>query len=73
MAEAKGDLMDRQIDHLITTVRIAQDLLPRNTVEGKDINHRLNIAIDEVIRARSRQDYIKSNAERGIRTIPMQG
>lgn len=73
MAEAKGDLMDRQIDHLITTVRIAQDLLPRNTVEGKDINHRLNFAIDEVIRARSRQDYIKSNAERGIRTIPMQG
>jgi len=58
--------MDRQIDHLIVTARLAIDLLPRNTAEGKDISRRLELAIDEVIRTKAKDDYIRSSQERGI-------
>ena len=60
--------MDRQIDHLIVTARLAIDLLPTYAPEGKDIARRLELAIDEVIRTKAKQDYIKSSQERGIPT-----
>jgi hypothetical protein len=69
---AENCVIDSKVDHLIVMARLAQDLLPVNTIEGRDISRRLSVAIDEVIRTRSRQTYIKSNAERGIQTIPMQ-
>jgi len=57
--------MDRKIDHLISTVRIAQGLLPRSE-EGKDISSRLDRAMEEILRHKAKQDYIRSHAERGI-------
>lgn len=58
--------MDEKVARLVATVKVAIPLLPLNTTEGKDIASRLELAIDELIRNEAKNDYIRSNAERGI-------